>query len=650
MKKRETLATSPLRQLDPVAIVDSSRKETRNREAHLPPISVYRWWARRTTTVNSEILAALDCDGDRRLLVADPFSGGGVIPLVAVARGHQVYAQDVNPWAVSGLHSSLNLPPKDELQQGVAELADSVTDLLEKAYATESPGGEPATVAHTFRVAVSSCSGCGHSHRLFPHAMVTLCRRKERKEREALLACPAGHIFRGYWDRAGRCSDCGRETDPDAAYLDRRVAVCPKCGNSDRLEQRVRNGAWRWEVVLLEKVRGNVREFAAPTPAECKQAQGARWKPRTDLGLIPEGRETAVLRRHGFMSWNELYPPRQRVVMESLLTASEDIDGSDSVREALRMGVVGVAEMAGFASRWDRWYLKSYETMARHRFNFTTFTVEPNVWGTRFAGRGTFIRRVKLLKRASAWLEENRSSLAVAGPIMSNARRRRLSRTTDVMVVEGSSERMILSASSADVVLTDPPYHDDVQYAELSLPFRVWGGLSKEPLKGEAVANGTTKAHSDYSSYSELLTRIFRECRRVLQEDGHLIFSYANREPRAWAALFSALQVAGFQACGYTIVHSDNETNHAKKNVRSCNLDLILDLVPAGRSVEQWHCAASKNSLDEEKFLHRAGGTFLNVGELAGEWEDVLVAELKDSQFIKGPEPETPEAAAASTA
>jgi adenine-specific DNA methylase len=38
----------------------------------------------------------------------------------------------------------------------------------------------------------------------------------------------------------------------------------------------------------------------------------------------------------------------------------------------------------------------------------------------------------------------------------------------DVRVVEGSSEQMVLPSDSVHLVLTDPPYHDDVQYAELS--------------------------------------------------------------------------------------------------------------------------------------------------------------------------------------
>jgi hypothetical protein len=39
--------------------------------------------------------------------------------------------------------------------------------------------------------------------------------------------------------------------------------------------------------------------------------------------------------------------------------------------------------------------------------------------------------------------------------------------------VEGSSERLNLPLRSADRALTDPPYHDEVQYNELSMPLRL---------------------------------------------------------------------------------------------------------------------------------------------------------------------------------
>jgi hypothetical protein len=51
---------SALRHLDAERINTRVRREVRNREAHLPPESTYRWWARRTESVNGAIIDAVN--------------------------------------------------------------------------------------------------------------------------------------------------------------------------------------------------------------------------------------------------------------------------------------------------------------------------------------------------------------------------------------------------------------------------------------------------------------------------------------------------------------------------------------------------------------------------------------------------------------
>src|ERR1022692_655760 len=99
--------TGVLERFDSVAVSLRAAREVRNREIHLPPVSVYRWWARRTEAVFGGILDAFFSNRSGSGLVVDPFSGGGVIPLAAVIRGHSVYAQDLNPWATQGLAGML---------------------------------------------------------------------------------------------------------------------------------------------------------------------------------------------------------------------------------------------------------------------------------------------------------------------------------------------------------------------------------------------------------------------------------------------------------------------------------------------------------------------------------------------------------------
>lgn len=626
---------SPLRHLDPTRDGAKAQAESRNREVHLPPISVYRWWARRTEAVNGAIIDAVNRDRPGQLLVADVFAGGGVIPLAAVMRNHRVYAQDLNPWATVGLAAMLGLPAPDALREAAAVLQLRMEREIKAAYGTTMSDGETGELAHTFRVATGECTSCGERSRMFPHALVSLTVRRERKGTEAFLACPRGHLFKADYRNTVACTQCETATDPTANYTARRRVICSHCGHVDQLEDRA--ATWQWEVVLVERTRRGVRELALPTPTE--QALGAdeRWAPTRTLGTIPEGQETRVLRRHGFESWQQLYPNRQRYLLERMLDAAQRISDDPAVVHSVSMAIIGSAEMAGYLSRWDRYYLKSYESMAGHRFNLTTFAVEPNVWGTPNSGRGTVLRRLAQLVKASTWLlEKTGLPLVVESSVASTVNSSQVDEplSWDVRVVEGSSERILLPNGLVDLALTDPPYHDDVQYAELSLPLRAWAMLASDSLVGEAVVNQATGQLKDEGAYEDLLARIFAETRRTLRSDGHLIFSYANRSPKAWGALFSALQRAGLRAVGCEIIHSENETDHAKRGVRACTLDLILDLTHSDTPVIATHAPQANDTSDEVDFLRMVAEYFLRVGALDEGWREEMSQRLELSAFL----------------
>jgi SAM-dependent methyltransferase len=399
------------------------------------------------------------------------------------------------------------------------------------------------------------------------------------------------------------------------------------------LDELAARGGWRWDVVLVERALGSERELCQPTRSEIRSSADSAWHPGRGLAAIPAGQETAVLLRHGFGAWHDLYPARQRVVLERLLAYAPESSPDPRVVQALRLGIIGSAEMAGYLSRWDRYYLKSYEAMAGHRFNFSTLVAEPNVWGSsKMRGRGTVRRRLERMSSIAEWLHERLGrTLTVEGPFVSDEVNP--SSVADVIVVEGSSETIGLGDAAADLIVTDPPYHDDVEYDELSLPLRAWAELSLARLTESATANVSLGHNTGVAEYESLLTRIFSECRRVLRPEGHLIFSYANRQPEAWVALFAALEASGLRACGVTYVHSENETDLSKRGVRACTYDLLLDLVRSGAAVEPWRPSSFPEG-DEGDFLENLAAGFLQVGSLSAGWRDSLGASLRTAAFL----------------
>jgi putative DNA methylase len=592
---------SPLRHLDVASVSAAAAREVARREKQLPIVSVFRWWARRTSAVSGAILDAVAKDLGSPLRIADPFAGGGTVAFEALLRGHSIHAQDIDPWAAHGIAAAIGLPSPQALRAAGERLHNSVADLLDRAYSTTFADGAPATITHTFRVAVGTCPHCGTKARLFPYATLSRFRRVGPDDR-AWLACRRGHVHDGRIHQVSHCPQCDEPVDPAQSYSKGRQITCCDCGATATLAAWS-EGGFRWEPILVERSDPLRREIDKPSNEELICAE-SDWAPARQLSAIAEGQETAVLLRHGFNYWHELYPARQRVVLESILDAVPGAaDGDTSLEGVLRIIVAGAAEMAGHLSRWDRRYLKSYEAMAGHRFNLTTLAAEPNVWGIGRRGRGSVRLRLAAAQRAAAWLASSRKAISVVGPLA--GQQEASVRSADAVVVHGSSEHMPLVDGSIDLIWTDPPYHDDLQYHDLSAPFRGWIGLAAVDPEASAVASGSTDTR-----YTEVLRSIFTECRRILAPHGRLLVTFANRETIAWIALFDALREAGFQACGYEVVRSDAENDHAKRGGRACTMDLILDLVPT-ESTSEFQIHRSRSS-------EKGEAVFLVVtGELA---------------------------------
>jgi putative DNA methylase len=123
----------------------------------------------------------------------------------------------------------------------------------------------------------------------------------------------------------------------------------------------------------------------------------------------------------------------------------------------------------------------------------------------------------------------------------------------------------------------------------------------------------------------------------MLWPTGHLLLSYANRNPRAWADLFAALQQAGLQSVGHAIVHSENEHDYTKRAVRACTHDLLLDLTPQqqGYDAAPAHLGSETATPScEQDFLALIAGWAAQVGRLKDGWEAAFLGEASRRPFV----------------
>ncbi len=128
-------------------------------------------------------------------------------------------------------------------------------------------------------------------------------------------------------------------------------------------------------------------------------------------------------------------------------------------------------------------------------------------------------------------------------------------------VMRGSAMAVPMPSGTCDAVITDPPYYDNVPYADISDFFYVWlkrsiGHLHSEhfaatitPKKSEAIAdagrhNGSWDKAKE--AYEDMMRSSFQEANRVLKAGGILVVVYAHKTTLGWSTLVDSMRQAGF--------------------------------------------------------------------------------------------------------
>ena len=176
----------------------------------------------------------------------------------------------------------------------------------------------------------------------------------------------------------------------------------------------------------------------------------------------------------------------------------------------------------------------------------------------------------------------------------------RAAQTTPVPITKGSATDLVsYDDGSVTAIVVDPPYEDNVQYSELADFFYVWLKRTQGHRRPEwfstylcdnsqeAVANhvrflnqhskvGDAKAAAR-AHYRDLMMETFRECRRVLRDDGVLTVMFTHKKQEAWEALFSALIEAGFTITATWPVKTDSQhsLHIANKNAAESSVLLV---------------------------------------------------------------------------
>ena len=128
-----------------------------------------------------------------------------------------------------------------------------------------------------------------------------------------------------------------------------------------------------------------------------------------------------------------------------------------------------------------------------------------------------------------------------------------------------------MPSQSVDAVITDPPYFDNVMYSELADFFYVWLRLalkeryeyfqSELSYRPEEIVQNE-KSGKDVSFFTEGLTNVFKECHRVLKDEGLMLFTFHHNKLWAWENLTKVLLDSGFYVSSAPIVRSEGKSGY----------------------------------------------------------------------------------------
>ena len=182
---------------------------------------------------------------------------------------------------------------------------------------------------------------------------------------------------------------------------------------------------------------------------------------------------------------------------------------------------------------------------------------------------------------------------------------------------------------SIDLVVMDPPYYDNVMYAELSDFFYVWlrrtaGHVFPELFRrqltdkdNEAVANparfqGQKGARALAGrDYQERMASIFAECRRTLKPSGVMTLMFTHKASGAWDALTKGLMEAGFAITASWPINTEAEGSLHIKNKAAAKSTIFVGL-PAAQLAISRPCMISIGKTWSRESPRRCGSVSRN--------------------------------------
>jgi len=541
--------------------------------------------------------------GTRDIAVCDPMAGGGSIPFESMRYGFRTYTNELNPVASVILKATLDYPARfgSDLAKDITKwghlLYQRVRPRLESFFSSPTPGAVGTCYLWARTVA---CPVTGKPVPLSPNWWL----RQSSEQIAVRLVADADADMCRFEILKGRAAVAAK---PDGGTVKQGVGRSPWTGDAidgEYIKAEAQAGRMGQQLYAVGTKTPGGFVFRAPNEADLAAVRAAEqelsrrlpaWEARS---LVPRERFPEVSNDprplyYGMPTWGDFFSPRQLL---SLVTFVEELQAltpaieqqcspekAAAIRTYLGLAIDKAADYNSRITKWDATRNKITNTFDRHDFSFKWSFGEFDAAGNLLPWT---VEQVADAYEGIAKLANTPATLFAPGRETSNA----------LVLTKGNAAALsgILSGTIHSLVV-DPPYYENVMYAECSDFFYVWQKRTLVDLypqwfddeltnkDDEAVANqarfeGAKKRKQlAAADYERKMAACFREMHRVLHSNGVLTVMFTHKRVEAWNALATSLIGAGFviRTSWPVRTESEHSLHQAKKNAAASTIVLV---------------------------------------------------------------------------
>lgn len=554
--------------------------------------------------------------GDHAPKVLDPFAGGGSIPLETLRLGCETYASDYNPVAVLIEKATLEWPqkfgvmiPNPDKDKKKAQTLEKLTGVktenevnfltymvekwaniileqakeeIEQFYPPDEDGSIPVGYIWARTIPCQN-PNCGAEIPLIRQYWLAKKKKKKISYKPVVDKEKKKVEFEIVKDEIGTFDP----SEGTVSRSDARCLICDQITRASTIRDLAVKGALDERMIIVvshhPKRTGKIYRIATEKDLQVfesakkylnEKVKNWQWldRPLPDEEL-PYLRSIFNVHVYGMTKWQDLFNSRQKLaiitLMEKIKLAYNEIMG-----DCQNMGISNYGLDVEESTKAVMGYLSII--MSRHTsYNATLCWWEPlgersfNVFGR------------QALPMVWDYSEQNPFEILTGNwntqkEIVSNIIST-IGKSTNYggLVLNYSATNLSFEDNFFDVISTDPPYYDNVPYADLSDFFYVWlkrsiGDLFPElfstpltPKNIEVVQLAERNKKYSFKTkkfFEDNLTKSFSEIYRTLKQEGIATIVYAHKATEGWETMLNSLVNAGLVVTASWPIHTEMKT------------------------------------------------------------------------------------------